>query len=134
MANNENSNDKFTIRHVPASNFRVCAADGAILTQLYDGVDTVFQLTFTRLDSTPVSESFSARSLDQGMEQTGQTEYETPICRIQEFGVRLRPDQALKVADIIVKNVGRLSTAQKKRYGIPDDVLPAAAPTKEIKE
>ena len=134
MANTEDSNDKFTIKHVPASNFRVCAADGANLTQLFDGVGTVFQLTFTRLDSTPVSETFSGRRLDQGMEQTGQTEFEAPIRRIQEFGVQLRPNQALRIANVIVENLGRLSAAQKKRYGIPDNVLPVAAPTKEIKE
>ncbi len=134
MANTEDSDDKFTLQHVPASNFRVCAADSANLTQLYDGVGTVFQLTFTRLDSTPVSESFSVRKSDQGVQQIGQTEFEAPARKIQEIAVQLRPDQALRIANVIVQNVDRLSAAQKKRYGIPDDVLPAAAPIEEIKK
>ena len=134
MANPEDSNDKITLQHLPADNFRLCAADGANLTQMYDGVGTVFQLTFTRTDSTPVSESFSVRRSDQGIQQTGQTEFEAPIRKIQEFAVQLRPDQARKIAIVIVENLDRLSGAQKKRYGIPDDNLAGAASIEEKKK
>ncbi len=126
MADIDDTDEKITVPHVPASNFRLCVADSANVTSLFDGVGTVLQLTFTRLDATPVSESFPASKSDQGVRQTGPVKFETPIRKIQEFGVRMRPDHAQKIAQVIMEHLGKLDATQKQRYGISDLVAPAA--------
>ena len=116
--------ENVTIKHIKAGHFRVAAADSAHLSVATDSLGTTFHLTFTRLDKSPTAETFPAEILEGGgIVQVGPPTFDDPQCRIQEFGVLLRPDHAFNVAQLLIRQLVQLDEGQKKRYGIPD--LPA---------
>ena len=113
--------ENVTIEHIKAGHFRVAAADSAHLSVATDSLGTTFHLTFTRLDKSPTSETFSAEILEGGgIVQVGPPTFDDPPRRIQEFGVFLRPDHAFNVAQLLLRQLSQLDEGQKKRYGIPD--------------
>ncbi len=113
--------ENVTVQHIQASNFRAAVADSAHLTVATDAVGTTFHLTFTRLDLSPTSETFPVERRDaSGFRQLGPATFDNPPRKVQEFAVILRPDHALKVAQLLLQYLSRLDEGQRKRYSIPD--------------
>ncbi len=125
---------KRTLPHVPAGNYRASTADGATITILHDAVGVTFQVTFTRIDMMPVSETFPATELAGGMQQTGPAVIELLPRKVQEFSVLLRPDHAFQVAEKLLIDIAALDDGAKKRYLIPEFELARVDPKKKRKK
>ena len=125
---------KVTLPHVPALNYRVSTADGATVTVLRDEVGVTFQVTFTRIEVMPVSETFPAKGLPSGMEQTGPAVIETLPRKVQEFSVLMRPDHVFKLAQKLLADIAALDDGAKKRYLIPEFEMSRVGPKKKRKK
>lgn len=113
--------ENVTMQHIQASNFRAAVADSAQLSLVTDALGTTFHLTFTRLDLSPISETFPAeRREGGGFRQMGPATFDNPPRKVQEFAVMLRPDHAFQVAQLLLQYLSQLDEEQKKRYSIPE--------------
>lgn len=124
---------KMILPHVPAGNFKASTADGATVSVLRDGVGVTFQVTFTRIELMPVSETFPA-TLVGGVEQTGPAVIETLPRKVQEFSALLRPDHAFQIAEKLLTDIAALDDGAKKRYLIPEFELARVDPKKKRKK
>ena len=122
---------KLTLPHVPAVNFKVSTADGATVTVVHDGVGVTFQVTFTRTEIMPVSETFPVTKVAGGARQTGPTAFEALTRKVQEFSVLLRPDHAFHIAERLLTDIAALDDGVKKRYAIPNFDLHRKEPKKK---
>ncbi len=112
--------EKLTIPHVQASNYRVAVADGATISVLTDALGTTFNIIFTRLEAPPISEIVTVVKQDGGIRQLGSGEINQPMRKVQEVGVLLRPDHAFQIAQKLLDLLSQLVPAQRQRYGIPE--------------
>lgn len=79
--------ENVTIEHIKAGHFRVAAADSAHLSVATDSLGTTFHLTFTRLDKSPTSETFSAEILEGGgIVQVGPPTFDDPLAESRSLG------------------------------------------------
>lgn len=122
---------KLTLPHVPAGNFKVSTADGATVTVAHDGVGVTFQVTYTRTEIMPVSETFPVIEVAGGARQSGPTAFEAVSRKVQEFSVLLRPDHAFYIAERMLIDVAALDDGAKKRYAIPKFELHRKKPKKK---
>jgi hypothetical protein len=119
MAEQENR-PRHDLPHERSPLFRVCFADGTLLTTYADPVGTRIQLTFTRIDLTPEGESFELSDSTEGrLVQAGPSDYRASARKVQEVAVLFRPDHAYELARAIMENLSQLPEAQRQRYNLP---------------
>ena len=121
MADAEASKVRIEIHE--SEGFHTAAVDHAIVNQIFDGLGTTIKIYFTRLEATPISESFQGRFTEQGLQQTGPPEFETVLKRETEFAALMRPDHAFDLASAILTSLTRLNPEQRSRYKLPDDFV-----------
>ena len=105
-----------------APGHRVVYADDMTVNSKTDGLGTILQLRFTRLDTSPRGEVISLAPTDDGagLYQVGPQKFTgTEPRKSVEIDVLLRPDIAFKIANAIVTRIKSLSEEQKERYQIP---------------
>ena len=105
-----------------APGHRVVYADDVTVNSKTDGLGTIFQLRFTRLDTSPRGEEIPMAPTEDGagLYQVGPQKFTGMEPRKSvEIDVLLRPDIAYKIANAIVTRIKSLSEEQKERYQIP---------------
>ena len=125
MGETEQSRETVVLEHVEASDFKVAAVDNTTITRMYDGTATTFELTFSRLVTTPIKESFEVVHEGSGIRQVSKPEYDTPVRRVKECAVLMRPDHAMGLVQRLMTDLSNLPDDQKERYNIPPDLLKA---------
>jgi hypothetical protein len=120
MTNDETLQEQqIRLEYQVAKDFRVVAADSAVLNQFGDGVATTLKITFTRIDPIPIAETFKGKSDGASLRQTGPLEIETDFRKVQEVAVLMRPDQAYRLAGAVIASLSALSEDQRQRYRLP---------------
>ncbi len=125
MAETEQRQETAKLEHVEARDFKVAAVDNTTVTRMYDGTATTFELTFSRLVNTPISESFGVVHEGSAIRQVSTPEYATPVRRVKECAVLMRPDHAMGLVQRLMTDLSNLPDDQKERYNIQPDLLKA---------
>jgi hypothetical protein len=106
------------LKHVRASEFRICFADGATTALISDQVGDRVQVSFTRMDIIVTGET--VQHLEDGRVQpvvgvAAQSENQKTV----EFTVEMRPDVVVAVINSLLSGLRPISAVRKASYGLP---------------
>ena len=119
-----------------APGHRVVYADDVTVNSKSDGLGTIMQLRFTRLDTSPRGEEipFAPTKDGTGLKQVGPQKFIGSEPRKSvEVDVLLRPDIAFNIAQAVIKRLASLEGEQKERYRLPKIEIEAVEQTQEEK-
>jgi hypothetical protein len=105
------------------------AADSALVSSKVDDNGALLQITFTRVESAPVSETIRVAEEASGFRVLSSQPPELVNRKIIECTVILRPDHALQVATALMQSVSNLPEHAKRIYNLAEisfEELPVA--------
>ena len=119
-----NDDHQVRIPHVQSILYRLAPIDSAIVTMMTDPLGTTLSLTMTRLDGLPSVEIVHGTAKVDAtgviVQGTGQSTFEGGLKKVQEFTAVLRPDRALEIAQVIIKNLAQLPPEEREKYHLPN--------------
>lgn len=119
-----------------APGHRVVYADDVTVNTKTDGLGTIMQLRFTRMDTSPRGEEIPMVPTEDGaaLKQVGPQKFigNEPRKSV-EVDVLLRPDIAFKIAQAVIKRVASLEGEQRERYRLPNIEIEDIEQTQEEK-